>query len=78
MVLYDGAPDYPSPDRLWAFCARLRVEILGISPTLVRALKVHGDKLPATPDLQALRMFASTGEPWNLGAVSRHRGGGGG
>lgn len=65
MVLYDGAPDFPAPDRMWAFCARHGVNILGISPTLVRALAVHGDELPARHDLSSLRIFGSTGEPWN-------------
>jgi acetyl-CoA synthetase len=65
IVLYDGAPDYPEPDRMWEFVARHRVEALGISPTLVRALLVHGDHLPAQHDLSCLRMLASTGEPWN-------------
>jgi acetyl-CoA synthetase len=65
IVLYDGAPDYPGPDRLWAFCAANQVEILGLSPTLVRALAVHGDELPAAHDLSHLRIFGSTGEPWN-------------
>ena len=65
IVLYDGAPDYPGPDRLWAFCAAHGVEILGISPTLVRALATHGDELPAAHDLSRLRIFGSTGEPWN-------------
>lgn len=65
MVLYDGAPDYPTADRLWQFCATHRVQILGISPTLVRALTTHGDDLPAAHDLSSLRILASTGEPWN-------------
>lgn len=65
IVIYDGAPDYPKPDRMWEFCARHRVEILGISPTLVRALANCGDDLPKKHDLSALRAFASTGEPWN-------------
>lgn len=65
MVLYDGAPDYPEPDRLWAFCAANQVEILGISPTLVRALAAHGDQWPARHDLSRLRILGSTGEPWN-------------
>ncbi len=66
IVLYDGAPDYPAPDRLWAFCARNQVEIMGLSPTLVRSLAVHGDELPAMHDLSHVRIFGSTGEPWNL------------
>lgn len=65
IVIYDGAPDYPAPDRMWEFCARHKVEILGISPTLVRSLAAHGDDLPKKHDLSALRAFASTGEPWN-------------
>ncbi|HEX8734647.1 MAG TPA: AMP-binding protein [Pyrinomonadaceae bacterium] len=65
IVIYDGAPDYPAPDRMWKFCAKHKVEILGISPTLVRALATHGDELPKKHDLSSLRAFASTGEPWN-------------
>ncbi|MCY7374434.1 MAG: AMP-binding protein [Pyrinomonadaceae bacterium] len=65
MVLYDGAPDFPKPDRMWEFCAKHKVEIFGISPTLVRALATHGDDLPKKHDLSSLRAFASTGEPWN-------------
>ena len=41
ICIYDGAPDYPTPDRMWEFCAKHRVEILGISPTLVRSLAAH-------------------------------------
>jgi acetyl-CoA synthetase len=65
IVLYDGAPDYPTADRLWKFCASHAVEVLGISPTLVRALATQGDDLPARHDLSRLRIFGSTGEPWN-------------
>jgi acetyl-CoA synthetase len=65
MVLYDGAPDYPSPDRLWAFCAAHGINVLGISPTLVRALAAHGDEPVSRHNLSALRILGSTGEPWN-------------
>ncbi|HVE91919.1 MAG TPA: AMP-binding protein [Actinomycetota bacterium] len=65
VFLYEGAPDYPGPDRLWEMVARHRVNILGISPTLVRALMRHGDELPARHDLSSLRVLGSTGEPWN-------------
>jgi acetyl-CoA synthetase len=50
---------------MWEFCAKHKVEILGISPTLVRALATKGDDLPKKHDLSSLRAFASTGEPWN-------------
>lgn len=65
ICIYDGAPDYPQPDRMWEFCAKHKVEILGISPTLIRALSNCGDDLPKKHDLSSLRAFASTGEPWN-------------
>ena len=65
IVIYDGAPDFPEADRMWEFCAKHKVEILGISPTLVRALATKGDDLPKKHDLSSLRAFASTGEPWN-------------
>jgi len=38
ICIYDGAPDYPTPDRMWEFAAKHKVEVLGISPTLIRAL----------------------------------------
>ncbi|MBP9109710.1 MAG: AMP-binding protein [Pyrinomonadaceae bacterium] len=65
ICIYDGAPDYPQPDRMWEFCAKHKVEILGISPTLIRSLSNCGDDLPKRHDLSSLRAFASTGEPWN-------------
>jgi acetyl-CoA synthetase len=65
IVLYDGAPDFPDAGRMWAFCERHAVEVLGISPTLVRALAVHGDEPVLRHNLHALRIFGSTGEPWN-------------
>lgn len=65
IVLYDGAPDYPKPDRMWDFCARHKVEVFGVSPSLIRALAACGDELPKRHDLSNLKMFASTGEAWD-------------
>ncbi|MET0903603.1 MAG: AMP-binding protein [Acidimicrobiales bacterium] len=65
VLLYDGAPDHPGHDRLWAFVAGQRATHCGVSPTLVRALMAHGDAGPAAHDLSGLRVLASTGEPWN-------------
>ena len=67
MFCYDGAPDYPGPDRLWDMVERHRISIVGISPTLVRALMVHGDEPVRAHDLSSLRVLGSTGEPWNEG-----------
>jgi acetyl-CoA synthetase len=65
VVLYEGAPDWPAPDRVWASVERHGVNVLGVSPTLIRALKTQGDEHPAKHDLSRLRVFGSTGEPWN-------------
>ena len=65
MVLYDGALDFPAPDRLWALVERHRVNILGISPTLIRSLMRHGEDSVRAHDLSSLRILGSTGEPWN-------------
>ena len=65
MMLYDGAPDFPGPDRVWALVDRHKVTALGISPTLIRALRRHGDEIVHRHNLSSLRKFASTGEPWN-------------
>jgi acetyl-CoA synthetase len=61
IVYAEGAPDWP-PDRLWRLVESERVSVLGLSPTLVRALIPHGE--PAT-ELTSLRVFVTTGEPWN-------------
>jgi acetyl-CoA synthetase len=65
MMLYDGAPDFPGPDRVWSLVDRHKVTALGVSPTLIRALRRHGDEIVHQHDLSTLRKFASTGEPWN-------------
>ncbi len=61
LVFAEGAPDWPA-DRLWRMIEEERVSILGVSPTLIRALIPHGD--PAA-DLLSLRIMVTTGEPWN-------------
>ncbi len=118
ICIYDGAPDYPTTDRMWEFCAKHKVEVMGISPTLIRSLAASEDTTNSPPyeggvapasgdgvvlspgaevandneenhpvgetptpllrkegsqkkapferhDLSHLRIFASTGEPWN-------------
>lgn len=65
VFLYEGAPDYPSPDRIWKAIETHRITILGISPTLVRALMKYGEEPVRSHDLSSLRILASTGEPWN-------------
>ncbi|MGH3037210.1 MAG: AMP-binding protein [Gaiellaceae bacterium] len=61
LVFAEGAPDRPA-DRLWRLVEAERVSVLGLSPTLVRALAPLGDP---EADLSSLRTIVTTGEPWN-------------
>ncbi len=65
VVLYEGAPDHPEPDRLWALIDRHDVTTFGISPTAIRALGKHGEQWLDGHDLSSLRLLGSTGEPWD-------------
>ncbi|MFJ8258517.1 AMP-binding protein [Peribacillus asahii] len=64
-VFYEGSPDYPNPDRLWKLAADHQVTHLGVSPTLIRSLMKQEDFHEMNYDLTNLRVFTSTGEPWN-------------
>jgi acetyl-CoA synthetase len=65
VFLYEGAPNYPEPDRIWRMVTDHRITTLGISPTLIRALIPAGDQWVQRHDLSSLRILGSTGEPWN-------------
>jgi acetyl-CoA synthetase len=65
LMLYEGVPDHPGPDRLWSLVERHRVTHLGLSPTVIRALMAHGTAPVEAHDLGSLRILGSTGEPWN-------------
>jgi acetyl-CoA synthetase len=67
MLLYDGAPNYPDVDRVWALVERHGVTALGLAPTFARAIMPHGDKPVKRHDLSSLRILGSTGEAWNPG-----------
>jgi acetyl-CoA synthetase len=61
VVYAEGAPDFP-PDRLWKLVESERVTMLGVSPTLVRALIPKGEP---DADMSSLKAICTTGEPWN-------------
>ena len=65
VFLYDGAPNFPGPDRIWDMIERHAITTLGVSPTLIRALIPAGEDEVHRHDLSSLRILASTGEPWN-------------
>ena len=64
-VIYEGAPNYPDPGRLWALIEKQKITHLGISPTAIRLLMTYGEKWPKKHDLSSLRILGSTGEPWD-------------
>lgn len=65
IVMFEGTPDYPEPDRLWQMVDTYKVTHLGLSPTLVRTSMKHGAKWLHRHSLDSLKLIASTGEPWN-------------
>ena len=65
IFMYEGAPDYPEPDRFWDMIDRHGLTVFGISPTAIRALRGYGDEWLDDYDLSSLRLLGSTGEPWD-------------
>jgi acetyl-CoA synthetase len=62
IFLYDGAPDYPTPDRLWQMIERHSITTFGISPT---AIRMHMRAGVPSQQMPSLRLLGSTGEPWD-------------
>ncbi|MEM4776521.1 MAG: acetate--CoA ligase [Pyrobaculum sp.] len=64
-VMYEGAPDFPQPDRWWAIIERYGVTIFYTSPTAIRMFMRYGEEWPRRHDLSTLRIIHSVGEPIN-------------
>lgn len=65
ILLYEGAPNHPYPDRWWKMIQRFGINILYTSPTAIRGLMRYGDSWPARHDISSLRLLGSVGEPIN-------------
>ncbi|GAA4661377.1 AMP-binding protein [Amycolatopsis dongchuanensis] len=65
LVLYEGSPDAPDTLRLWDLVERHSISTLGLSPTLVRALRDTPLSTIKSRDLKSVRTLGSTGEPWD-------------
>ncbi len=63
IVVYDGSPTQPTPNRLWQLAAEHRVTVLGTSPGYLQACEKQGVRPAAGHDLSALRMIGATGSP---------------
>jgi len=65
IVLYEGAPDYPTVDRWWDIVEKYGVSIFYTSPTAVRLFMRYGTEGPQKHDLSSLELLGSVGEPIN-------------
>ncbi|MGZ3417300.1 MAG: acetate--CoA ligase [Polyangiales bacterium] len=64
-LMFEGAPNWPHPDRLWDIIERHRVTILYTAPTAIRAFIRTGDEWPNKHDMTSLRLLGTVGEPIN-------------
>ena len=65
VVMYEGAPNHPEPDRFWQIVEKYSVTILYTAPTAIRAFMKWGEKWPKKHDLSSLRLLGTVGEPIN-------------
>ncbi len=78
-VMYEGVPNFPGNDRLWAIVEKYGVTILYTAPTAIRTFMKWGVAEPQRHDLTSLRLLGSVGEPINPEAwmwYQEHIGGG--
>ncbi len=64
-LMYEGAPNWPEPDRFWKLIAEYGVTIFYTAPTAIRAFMKWGDEYPDAHDLSSLRLLGTVGEPIN-------------
>lgn len=62
-LMYEGHPNYPQADRLWAIVAKFGVTIFYTAPTMIRMLMRFGSQYPKQHDLSSLRLLGTVGEP---------------
>jgi acetyl-CoA synthetase len=65
IMLYEGAPNHPYPDRWWKMVEKYGINILYTSPTAIRGLMRFGESWPRRNDINSLRILGSVGEPIN-------------
>jgi acetyl-CoA synthetase len=65
IVMYEGAPDYPDPDRWWQIIEEYKITTLYTSPTAIRMFMRLGEEWVKKHDLSSLSILGSVGEPIN-------------
>lgn len=63
MLIHEGTPDYPKPDRWWEIVEKHGVTIFYTAPTAIRMLMRYGDAWVKNHDLSSLRILGTVGEP---------------
>ncbi len=64
-VMYEGAPNWPDPDRFWKMVENYGISVFYTAPTAIRAFMKWGEKWAMKSDLSSLRLLGSVGEPIN-------------
>ncbi len=64
-VMYEGAPNWPEPDRFWRIIDKYKVTIFYTAPTAIRAFMRWGDEWPKKHNLSSIRLLGTVGEPIN-------------
>jgi len=64
-IMYEGALDYPTPERIWQIIAKYNVTILYTTPTALRMFMKYGDEFPKSNNLSSLKLLGTVGEPIN-------------
>ena len=64
-LMFEGAPNYPEPDRFWRIIEKIGVTVLYTAPTAIRTFMKWGIDWVAKHDLSSLRLLGSVGEPIN-------------
>ena len=65
VVMYEGAPNHPEPDRFWSIIEKYKVNVFYTAPTAIRAFIKWGEQWPLKYDLSSLRLLGTVGEPIN-------------
>ena len=64
-IMYEGAPDFPDPSRMWDILQKYKATIFYTTPTALRMFMKFGDDIPNSFDLSTLRLLGTVGEPIN-------------
>ena len=65
VVMYEGAPNHPEPDRFWSIVEKYKVNVFYTAPTAIRAFIKWGEQWPLKHDLSSIRLLGTVGEPIN-------------